>query len=105
VELSEWRKWWKQRGRLELNDLFMREWDPIGVAGIPGAADEYSRYVGETASKLRQGVTVDELTAYLSRVRTAYIGVAANPRTDRRVAELTIQWFTDAMGGRDRPQA
>ena len=25
----------------------MREWDPIGVAGIPQAADEYDTYVGK----------------------------------------------------------
>ena len=97
--------WWKQRGRFELHDLFMREWDPIGVARIPEAADEYSRHVGETASKLHQGVTVDELTAYLSWVRTGYIGIDANPRVDRRVAELAVRWYADAMRGSETPRA
>lgn len=28
VELSDWRRWWKERGEDELRSLLMAEWDP-----------------------------------------------------------------------------
>jgi hypothetical protein len=33
----------------------MDEWDPIHVRGVPEAADEYDAYLGQIASRLREG--------------------------------------------------
>jgi hypothetical protein len=32
--------WWKRSGARELRQLFMDEWDPIHIRGVPEAADE-----------------------------------------------------------------
>ena len=34
--------WWKRSGARELRQLFMDEWDPIHIRGVPEAADEYT---------------------------------------------------------------
>lgn len=39
------------RGRIQeiqrqIREILMRDWDPIGVHGIPEAADEYDMYIG-----------------------------------------------------------
>ena len=42
-------KYQARQARINLarvRDVLMREWDPIGVSGIPEAADEYDSYLG-----------------------------------------------------------
>ena len=53
MELSDWHMWWKRRGGSGIRRLLMEEWDPIGVKGIPEAADEYDSYRGAVAGMLR----------------------------------------------------
>jgi hypothetical protein len=33
--------------RRQIRRVLMEHWDPIGVAGIPEAADEYDGYIGD----------------------------------------------------------
>ena len=46
-----WDAWWKRRGEAELRRLLLVEWDPIGIADVPKAQDEYDSYVGPLASR------------------------------------------------------
>lgn len=55
VQLAEWHTWWKRDGARELRALLMDHWDPIGVAEVPEAADEYDTYVGHIGRMLREG--------------------------------------------------
>jgi hypothetical protein len=61
VELTDWHMWWKRRGGGGVRRLLMEDWDPIGVEGIPEAADEYDSYVGVVGQMLRDGATPDEV--------------------------------------------
>jgi hypothetical protein len=40
-------KYQSRENRARVREILMREWDPIGVAGSPEAADEYDSYVGK----------------------------------------------------------
>jgi len=46
----------------------MEEWDPIGVKGIPEAADEYDRYIADVIELLRRDASEEEIFKYLSAV-------------------------------------
>ena len=42
-----------RRWGARLREVFMAEWDPIGVKGVPDAQDEYDHYVGKVAAMIR----------------------------------------------------
>jgi hypothetical protein len=57
----------------------MTEWDPIGVNGIPEAADEYDSYVGTVYVMLMDHrASAKTLAAYLFDTATNYIGLSAS---------------------------
>jgi hypothetical protein len=103
VQLADWHTWWKQDGARELRALLMDHWDPIGVAGIPEAADEYDTYVGHIAGMLRQGMPADEISEYLHHVRAVLIGLGGWPEMDLREPEVATRvsaWYERAMRSR-----
>jgi hypothetical protein len=58
----------------------MREWDPIGVAGISEATDEYDAYVGKVYVMLMdERVTAEAIAAYLIDIATNYMGLSTRP--------------------------
>lgn len=80
----------------------MKEWDPIGVDGIPEAADEYDRYAGEVGEMLRQGVDAPSVAEHLRRVREEYIGLGPDDdylQRERRIAEQLVEWYAAEMAG------
>ena len=62
----------------------MNEWDPIGVRGVPEAADEYDRYVMPIYEILRNGGTEEEILTYLEWI-LQHMGLAGARRGMRRV--------------------
>ena len=84
----------RRQDRERLRQLFMREWDPIGVSEIPEASDEYDRYVGYTYVMLMdEHRSAAEIAAYLVEVETNYMGMTPRPDTPeraRRTAELAF---------------
>jgi hypothetical protein len=63
----------------------MREWDPIGVAGVPEAADEYDSYVGTVyVMMMDHSVSEDELAAYLFDVSTGRMGMSPSEHLTQR---------------------
>ncbi len=54
----------------------MREWDPIGVAKMPEAADEYDRYADRTFVMLMdERATAEAIAAYLFEIATKHMGL------------------------------
>ena len=72
----------------------MREWDPIGVRGIPEAEDEYDRYVGKVYVMLMdEHANAEVITAYLWNTATGHMGLRPDPalaERSSRVAEKLI---------------
>jgi|ERR1039458_2453128 hypothetical protein len=99
VELEEWHRWWKTRGAQELRMLLMTHWDPIGVNGIPEAADEYDSYLGGLAEKLREGAGARGVCEYLSEIQTERMELPATPDELTDVGERVADWYAVEMQG------
>ncbi len=79
-------------------------WDPIGVARVPQARDEYEAYVPRVTSMLMQGAGAEELAAFLTRTATETIGLSETPEGaahSKDVAELLIEHFTALAAGHE----
>ncbi len=67
-------------------------WDPIGVAGMPGARDEYYGYLPQVFSLLKGRAGADELADYLFEISTQAMGLGGNRARDLQVAEILLDW-------------
>ena len=94
-----------QRGRevmQAIRDALMRHWDPIGVADVPEAADEYDSYIAQVYRILAGTRSADELIEFLYRTETQAMGLNAGSCEHlREVARilLTITADTTSMRG------
>ena len=75
-------KYQSRENRAQVRNVLMREWDPIGVTGIPGAADEYDSYVGKVYLMLMDRQTdaediEEKIAAYLFNIATNEMGLSA----------------------------
>ena len=55
--------------------ILLHEWDPIGVADIPEAHDEYDMYADGVAGILMRGEPKEKLVEYLWVVETGNMGL------------------------------
>jgi hypothetical protein len=74
-------KYQSREARARIREVLMREWDPIGVAGIPEAADEYDSYAAEAYVMLMdQRATAETLADYLFQIATRHMGLSDTER-------------------------
>lgn len=60
-----------------VRQLFMREWDPIGVVGEPAARDEYDRYsIKAYAMLIEEQATTEAIAAYLLNIVIRDMGLS-----------------------------
>src|SRR5689334_11887491 len=83
--------WWKRSGARELRQILMDEWDPIHVAGVPQAADEYDRYHGQIAERLRAEATAEEIAEYLIWVEEDQMRLSPTAQARERDHELGVR--------------
>jgi hypothetical protein len=67
-------------------------WDPIGVAGSPGARDEYDSYLPRVFASVRDNADPGEIVAYLLQVEEKSMGLSANPERARKVVDVLREW-------------
>ena len=48
-----------------IGDLLLKEWDPIGIADVPEAQDEYDSYVGRVYRVLASGASPQAVAEFL----------------------------------------
>lgn len=74
----------------EIERILLREWDPIGVDGIPEAADEYDRYAFGLYVMLHSHPrpSIDEIEAYLGQVQTERMTLDLTPDLNHRAAAM-----------------
>src|SRR5690242_13762857 len=78
---------WKARQAHQLiRDILMTEWDPIGVADIPEARDEYDAYVMEIYGLLSRRAVAKDIFESLWWVETEHMGLRGNRQRTERVA-------------------
>ena len=66
----------------KIGGVLLKEWDPIGVAGVPEARNEYSGYVGEVYRLISAGAMPLQLAEHLARIETEHMGLPARSRDD-----------------------
>jgi hypothetical protein len=81
-------KYQSRENRAQVREILLRDWDPIGIYGIPEATDEYDAYASRAYVMLMdEGATASEIAGYLFTVATEHMGL-----TDRgRLAERSDQ--------------
>ena len=77
-----------------VDEILHYVWDPIGVAGIPEARDEYDSYLAHVVELLRTGVPAERIAEHLHRIEYEAMGLSriggASAKT-LRVAELLVR--------------
>jgi hypothetical protein len=99
MELADWHMWWKRSGAADLRRILMEDWDPIGVRGVPEAADEYDSYLPQIGSRLRDGATKEELVAYLTSIEEDRMGLTPSDAARRRNQVLAARlrdWYLES---------
>jgi hypothetical protein len=71
----------------------LMEWDPIGVAGVPEAADEYDCMIAPIMRQLSEGATAGPLAAWITGERVAHFGLDAQPEADNALALELVEWW------------
>lgn len=76
-----------RRNRAEVRRVLMAQWDPIGVAGVAAAADEYDGYASRAYVMLvDENASGAAIADYLLTVATERMGLAATPALRLRCA-------------------
>ena len=71
------------------------EWDSIGVAGIPEAADEYDCMISPLMHRLFDGASVADLAAWIAAERVEHFGLGPNSESDAHLAGQFVDWWTE----------
>ena len=88
-------KYQSRENRARVREILLRDWDPIGISGIPEAADEYDTYANRAYVMLMdEGATASEIAGYLYIVATEHMGLTDHGRLaekSEQVAQLLVQ--------------
>jgi hypothetical protein len=86
--------------RATIRLALLQQWDPIGVADIPEAQDEYDAYVDEIHQLLLNGKTERELFDYLWSLETQHMGLSGDRATTEKFARWLAEFSQQMEGGR-----
>jgi hypothetical protein len=75
------------------DEVLQYVWDPIGVAGFPGACDEYHMYLPQVFSLVRDGMSAEEIVTVLVDIERARMGLSGNVDRARKTAEVLLRWW------------
>ncbi len=67
-------------------------WDPIGVAGVPGARDEYEAYLPRVFELVHAESASSSIVDYLVEVQTGAMGLSADRSAAEAAAEALQEW-------------
>lgn len=71
-----------------IHAILMKEWDPIGVSGEPGAEDEYDHYIPKLARLVQEKANPEVIAQYLFRIERKSIGLQGDLLQCRLVARM-----------------
>ena len=67
--------------REAIRRILLHDWDPIGVADEMAAQDEYDSYIGEVYRMVACRTSALQITDYLYRIETEWMGLSPIDRT------------------------
>jgi hypothetical protein len=90
-----------------MSEIMHYLWDPIGVAGVAQARDEYDSYVPAVTEMVMHGEKKERIASYLTDIRAGAMALPDSPDTSARdleIAALLIEHFKviDAVYERSR---
>lgn len=74
------------------NEVMHYVWDPIGVAGIPQARDEYDSYLPQVFAMLIERKDEGEIAAYLTGIEDKRMGLTPSPEKASQVVSMLTDW-------------
>ena len=75
---------------LQVDEILHYMWDPIGVAGIAQARDEYHSYLPQVFKIVLDKRNKEEIASYLTEIETGSMGLASNNKAALVVAEILL---------------
>lgn len=82
-------KYQSRENRARVRELFMREWDPIGVSELENFEDEYDRYVDKAYVMLMdEGASEQDITDYLYYIASEWMGLGERKELKERSQEV-----------------
>jgi hypothetical protein len=75
----------------EIRALLM-EWDALGVADEPAAADEYDCMIGPLYGHLRAGADAAVLRDWIAHELVDHFGLQPHPSSDTALAAALVAW-------------
>ena len=76
--------------------------DPIGIAGVPQAADEYDSWLPQIVQELRKEVSAEELAGFLGGYVDGY-GLQRPPDADLIAARRMREWYASSTARFAKP--
>jgi len=70
------------------------EWDPIGVAGVPEAADEYDCMISPLMHLLHNGSSQRVIRRWITKEVTGHFGMRSDRRSESQLAANLIEWWS-----------
>jgi hypothetical protein len=67
-----------QRYHNTIRDAIMSEWDPIGIASIAEASDEYDSYIPQIYKMLIERASTQQIFDYLWWLETEHMGLSGD---------------------------
>ena len=77
-----------------IRQVLLRDWDPIGVADVPQAQDEYDSYISQICGMLIRREPRHKLVDFLWWVETKQMGLYGSRQRTERVVDLLLQLNT-----------
>ena len=75
----------------QIDEILHYMWDPIGVAGIAQARDEYYSYLPQVFKLVLDNKNKNEIASYLAEIETNRMGLTANNKVALEVAEILLK--------------
>jgi hypothetical protein len=95
-------KWRVHETQRQLRRILMG-WDPIGVAGMPQAADEYDCMMGPLLRMLYEGARPSRIEQWLTQELKAHFGLSPDRSREARLAADLVVWWSRRAQEDDRP--
>ena len=74
----------------QVDEILHYMWDPIGVAGIAEARDEYHSYLPQIFQLVLKNSEKDKIADYLVEIETERMGLSENKKSALNVAEILL---------------
>jgi hypothetical protein len=81
-----------------IRSVLLREWDPIGVDGVPEAQDEYDAYVSQIHGLLIRREPLQKIVDYLWWAETEHMGLCGNRSRTEAVARRLMRLPEELSG-------